>query len=218
MRNVGASTIEQTLSGLAAVDAIRDALTQGFDPADDIPRQLLPIPGGEVLVMPSAKAQATGLKVLTVAPDAPDRTVRRIQGQYLLFDSTTLSPRMLLDGAALTSLRTPAVSFAPVKPLLQADTTPLDVVIFGVGAQGVTHEKVLCALLTGIRAVNVMLVSRSRPDDCDNWAEAGSDHVRDLVTAAGLIVCATTAKQPVLEDEWVRSDAAVIAVGSHDPN
>lgn len=210
---VDADTVRKTLSPDAAVEAIRETL-RGFDPADDIPRQLLPIPGGELLVMPSATPQATGIKVLTVGPDDPSRTVPRIQGHYLLFDPDTLSPRMLIDGISLTSLRTPAVSFAPIAPLL-AGTGPLRTVIVGTGAQGIAHEATLRAVL-GDREAEITYVSRTRPD-CANWVETASDEAREAFTEAELIVCATTAKEPVLENEWVREDAVVVALGSHDP-
>ncbi|WP_437583234.1 ornithine cyclodeaminase family protein [Paramicrobacterium sp. CJ85] len=213
---VDADTVRKTLSPDAAVEAIRETL-RGFDPADDIPRQLLPIPGGELLVMPSATEQATGIKVLTVGPDDPGRTVPRIQGQYLLFDPETLSPRMMLDGIALTSLRTPAVSFAPVAPLLTASAEPLNVVIVGTGAQGVAHEATLRAVLGDVREATVTYVSRTQPEWCENWAQTGSAEARDALAASGLIVCASTAKTPVLDNEWVKPDAVVIALGSHDP-
>ncbi|WP_166997177.1 ornithine cyclodeaminase family protein [Paramicrobacterium fandaimingii] len=217
MTYVDADTVRATLTEDAAVEAIRDTLLKGFDPADDIPRQLLPIPGGELLVMPSATEQATGIKVLTVGPDDPKRTVPRIQGQYLLFDAETLSPRMMLDGIALTSLRTPAVSFAPIAPLLTASAELLNVVIVGTGAQGVAHEATLRAVLGDRRHAEVTYVSRTRPDWCERWAETDTDDARTAIAASGLIVCASTAKTPVLNDEWVRPDAVVVALGSHDP-
>ncbi|PFG30005.1 ornithine cyclodeaminase family protein [Paramicrobacterium agarici] len=217
MTYVDADTVRATLTEDAAVAAIRDTLLQGFDPADDIPRQLLPIPGGELLVMPSATEQATGIKVLTVGPDDPSRTVPRIQGQYLLFHPETLSPHMMLDGIALTSLRTPAVSFAPVAPLLTASAEPLTVVIVGTGAQGVAHESTLRAVLGGQREAVVTYVSRTQPDWCERWAATGSDQARAAIAASDLIVCASTAKTPVLDDDGVSPDAVVIALGSHDP-
>ncbi|GAB2530669.1 ornithine cyclodeaminase family protein [Paramicrobacterium agarici] len=217
MTYVDADTVRATLTEDAAVAAIRETLLQGFDPADDIPRQLLPIPGGELLVMPSATEQATGIKVLTVGPDDPSRTVPRIQGQYLLFHPETLSPHMMLDGIALTSLRTPAVSFAPVAPLLTASAEPLNVVIVGTGAQGVAHESTLRAVLGEQREAAVTYVSRTRPDWCERWVATGSDEARAALAASDLIVCASTAKTPVLDDDGVKPDAVVIALGSHDP-
>lgn len=215
MTYVDADTVRRVLSPDAAVDAIRDTL-RTFDPADDIPRQLLSIPGGEMLVMPSATPQATGIKVLTVGPDDPERTAPRIQGHYLLFAPETLSPRMLIDGISLTSLRTPAVSFAPISPLLATCSEPLRTVIVGTGAQGVAHEATLRALL-GRHQAEITYVSRTRPAFSTDWAETASSQARDAISAAELIICASTAKQPVLEDEWVRTDAVVVALGSHDP-
>ena len=62
---------------------------------------------GQFLLMPSETSAAAGVKVVTVAPDNPSRGLPRIQAAYLLFDRDTLALRAVLDGAALTTLRTP---------------------------------------------------------------------------------------------------------------
>ena len=60
-------------------------------------------PAGQLLVMPAATPRGTGVKIVSVAPANPDRGLPRIQGVYVLFDADTLSPRALMDGAALTA-------------------------------------------------------------------------------------------------------------------
>lgn len=83
--------------------------------------------------MPAEVRNYAGVKVATVAPNNPAIGSPRIQATYLAFDSTTLTLQAILDGTALTTVRTPAVSIAAVRPALQRITEPLRVVVFGAG-------------------------------------------------------------------------------------
>ena len=117
------------LGPAGAVRAMTDALRGGLDPASDPPRAAVGLARGQFLLMPSESASAAGVKVATVAPDNPARGLPRIQATYLLFDRETLALRAVLDGTALTTLRTPAVSVAAVLPALPE--RPLQVVVVG---------------------------------------------------------------------------------------
>ena len=47
------------------------------------------------------------------------------------------------------------------------------------------------------------------------WAQLGSDAADDALAEAGLIVLATSAREPVVVDRELRPDATVLAVGAH---
>lgn len=200
------------ISPAQATAAIRDALAGGLDPAADPDRRSVPVPGGELLMMPSVLPGAVGIKVLTVA----ERGTPRVQGQYLLFDGNTLTPQLILDGAALTAIRTPAVSFAPFLPWLAELDPPVRLVVFGTGPQAIAHHATLQALLG--TELQVSYLSRTRPAESTDWLAAGSDQAGAAIEAAQLIVCATTAREPILDRAGLRSDVLVIAVGSHSPD
>ncbi|QTX03569.1 ornithine cyclodeaminase family protein [Agromyces archimandritae] len=249
-----AERVARALAPDAAVDAVRAALADGLDPALDAARIQVPLASGEFLLMPSGSVTAAGVKVLTVAPANPAAGLPRIQGLYLLADAATLSPRAVLDGAALTTLRTPAVSFAAVRELLLAPlevpspvggpefehssgrwglqrgadaggraqgagaaaSAPLDVVVFGAGPQAEAHLATLRAVLDGRRALGTVTRVARRPRR--GAVVAGSAEASTALAAAGLIVCATTAREPLFDGSLVRADAVVIAVGSHEPD
>ena len=132
MRFLDADAVH-ALGPAAAVGAISDALRGELDPATDPPRASVGLSHGQFLLMPSEAPAAAGVKVVTVAPDNPSRGLPRIQGTYLLFDRATLALRAVLDGTALTTLRTPAVSVAAVLPRLP--DRPLRVAVVGAGPQ-----------------------------------------------------------------------------------
>jgi ornithine cyclodeaminase/alanine dehydrogenase-like protein (mu-crystallin family) len=128
----------------AAVRAIRAALHDGLDPAADPPRAGVELSAGQVLFMPSEIPMAAGVKVVTVAPGNPARGLPRVQGGYLLFDRETLALRAVLDGTALTTVRTPAVSVAAVLDLLPE--RPVRIAVIGAGPQARSHVATLAAV------------------------------------------------------------------------
>ncbi|OJU40628.1 MAG: hypothetical protein BGN97_01215 [Microbacterium sp. 69-10] len=160
---VGAQSIAERVSMSAAIAELQRVLRAGFDPEGDLPRGILDVPNGQLLLMPAAVDGAVGQKFATVAPGNPALGLERIQAVYILLDGTTLAPTAVLDGTALTSLRTPAVSIASVDLLARPDAG--DVVIFGTGPQAVRHVEALQA----IRALRtVRLIGR----DADRAAAA----------------------------------------------
>lgn len=203
----------------AAVRALQAAVRGGLDPAADFTRSILNVDRGQLLLMPSQSAEFVGVKVATVAPGNPGLGKERIQGVYLLMDAATLSPVALLDGIAVTTLRTPAVSAAVADVLAPAEVEHL--VVFGSGPQAWGHVEAMRA----IRRIGRVTVVGRHP----GRAEALAEQVRsvglpahtgtpDAVRDAQLIVCATTARSPLFDGSLVPVDSCTVAVGSHEPD
>ncbi|MEV7520977.1 NAD(P)-dependent oxidoreductase [Streptomyces sp. NPDC091371] len=208
------------LTPAGAADALAAALLGGLDPEGCPQRSALAVPGGgELLLMPAASASYAGVKIAGVAPGNPARGLPRITGSYLLLDGPTLRPLALLDGAALTALRTPAVSALALRHLAPAGR-PLRLVIFGSGPQAYGH---LEAVLAVRELAEVVVVARN-PERAERLAA----HARTLAPAArtgtakdvadaDLVVCCTTAREPLFDGSLVAPGATVVAVGSHEP-
>ena len=208
------------LSPREAVDALEAALRAGLDPEGDPPRQAVGTGAGEILIMPSASPGAAGVKLVTVAPGNPERGLPRIQGVYALFDPATLAPAALVDGIALTNLRTAAVSALAVRHLAAPRARRL--LVFGTGAQGWAHVGALRAVAPGLERIDVVARDRARLDAF--VARVRGEHglearaaAPDAARDADLIVCATTAREPLFDGALVRADATVVAIGSHEP-
>ena len=202
-----------SLGPAGASRAIVDALRGGLDPSVDPARVSVPLTGGEFLLMPSEAEAGVGIKVVTIAPDNPGRGLPRIQAAYLLFDQDTLALRAVLDGTALTTLRTPAVSVAAVEGHLPQRALRLAVI--GAGPQATGHASALAAV-RDLAAVTHLVRDPSRtPLDAVALGSAAAD---DVLQSADVVVCATSARSPVLLSDQVRDDAVVVAVGSHEPD
>ncbi|MBB2948941.1 ornithine cyclodeaminase [Actinoplanes lutulentus] len=203
---IDGARIRDLLSPRDAVDAITAALHAGLDPASDPARTAVTSDNGQMLLMPSTGGGRLGVKVVTVA----DHGSPRVQGVYLLFDATTLAPAALLDGIALTTLRTPAVSVAAVLPYLPEKPR---VAVFGTGPQGRGHVETLAA----VRELDRITYLTRRPVEIPGAETATAAEAPEVLADADVVVCATTARQPLFDSSQLSDRAIVIAVGSHEP-
>ncbi|KPI03786.1 ornithine cyclodeaminase/mu-crystallin [Actinobacteria bacterium OV450] len=208
------------LTPAEAADALADALRAGLDPESCPQRTALPVPGGELLLMPAATQEYAGVKIAGVAPGNAALGLPRITGSYLLLDGLTLRPLALFDGAALTALRTPAVSALALRYLAPAGR-PLRLVLFGAGPQAYGHLEAVRA----VRGLAGAVVVARTPAAGERLAA----HARALgvpartgspadVADADLVLCCTTARQPLFDGRLVAPGATVVAVGSHEPD
>jgi ornithine cyclodeaminase/alanine dehydrogenase-like protein (mu-crystallin family) len=191
---LAAADVAERLSATAAIDALEAALLSGLDPEADPPRGALAVGAGELLVMPSATADHAVVKLVTVGGDP------RIQGVCVVFDAATLAPVALVDGIALTNVRTPAVSALAVRALAAPNARRL--LVFGRGPQAHGH-------VDAIRAV--------RPIDHVDMVGRDGAGAEELVSAADIVCCATTAREPLFDGSLVADHATIVAIGSHEP-
>lgn len=209
-----------TVTFRAATAAIIDAFAAGLDVAASPARSVVPVTAGQLLLMPGEVGGYTGVKVASVAPDNPGLGLPRIQGSFLLLDRRTLGPLAIIDGPALTTLRTPAVSAAAATRL--AGPGPLRTVAFGTGPQSRGHIEALHQTV-GLGEVSVIArdtertaaFARTLHEELGLAARPGG--IPDLAEA-DVVVCATTARRPLFRSDDVRRGALVIAVGSHEPD
>jgi ornithine cyclodeaminase/alanine dehydrogenase-like protein (mu-crystallin family) len=199
-----------------ALSALREALAGGLDPESEPPRSSVRLGGGEVLIMPSGAGPIAGIKLVSIVPGNPGRGLPRIHGVYVLFDAETLVPRALLDGAALTSLRTPAVSALGVDLVAPPDARRL--VVFGTGPQAFAHVQALRAIrpLDSVRAIGR---DPSRLEEFVRSLGPGAEAASpEAVAEADIVACCTTARTPLFPGELLPPHAVVVAVGSHEPD
>lgn len=216
---LSADEVRRQIDPGTARELIEQALLNGFDPAADPERSQIPAGGGHLLLMPSALGNWVGVKLASVAPGNPARNLPRIQATYLLMDAETLSPRLLVDGSALTALRTPAATAVACDRLAEEDASRL--VVFGSGPQAIEHVIALAAIrqLTDIR-----LVGRNSQRTQPALAELAARGVparlgtADDVGQADIVVCATSSADPLFDHHLVRDGACVAAMGSHEPS
>jgi ornithine cyclodeaminase/alanine dehydrogenase-like protein (mu-crystallin family) len=216
-----AAAVEGLLGYSNAADALEAALRGGLDPEADPPRTAVRVEAGEVLLMPSSWEAAVGVKLATVAPANPTRGLPRIQGVYVLFDPETLATVAIVDGIALTSLRTAAVSALAVRYLADAGASRL--LVYGSGPQAWSHVQALRAVrpIEHVAAIArdagrlESFVERCRGTGLEAEVVAGDRS--PVLRAADIVCCCTTAREPLFDGDLVATGATVVAIGSHEP-
>jgi ornithine cyclodeaminase len=187
--------VARRLGVVAAADLLEEALRAGLDPESDVPRGVLAAGDGELLVMPSALGGRVAVKLVTVGGSP------RVQGVCVVFDPSTLAPVALVDGVALTNVRTAAVSVVAARRLASPDARRL--LVFGRGPQATAHAAAMQAVL---------------PIERVDFLGRGDADARSLVAAADVICCCTTARSPLFDGALVTDSACVVAIGSHEPD
>ena len=209
---IDATHIAAAASMGAAIDALREAFAAR--PAH-IARMSYPAAGGELLLMPAVDERAAGIKLLMVQPRNIDRGMPVIQGTYVLFDAAAGQPVALFDGAALTNLRTPAVSAVATHALSRADARSLGVI--GSGPQCIGHVQAMLCVRPDIEMI--VIASRAEANAAAAVAAIAHDRVSigSYVDAAACdIVCtATRSTEPLVTAAMVRPGTHINAVGAY---
>ena len=218
LRPIGAEEIRARLPMAGAIDALERAFREE-DPSGGPLRTSVDTSSGSLLLMPASGARGVGVKLVSLTPRNPDRGLPFIHAVYVLFDHDTQEPIALIDGSALTALRTAAVSGLATRFLARPDAERL--VLFGAGVQARSH---LEAMLAERPIREVTVVSRSRgPAEAlaATAAETGvASHVGepDDVRAAHVVCTCTTAADPLFDGSLLPAGCHVNAIGSYQPH
>ena len=204
---------------LPMADAI-DALEAAFSgPLPEAPlRSHVETRAGTLLLMPSVGEPGLGVKLVTLTPSNAERGLPFLHAIYVLFDGTTQSPLALLDGAALTGLRTAAVSGLATRFLARPEASHL--IVFGAGVQARSHVE---AMLVVRPIERVTVVSRSAPaagalvDAVLARGLAARVGSPETVSEADLVCTCTTSPEPVFDGRLLPGGAHVNAVGAYTP-
>jgi ornithine cyclodeaminase len=206
------------LARLLPMGAAIDALQAGFgaELPQAPPRSVVETPAGALLLMPSHGPQGVGVKLVTLTEVNPDRGLPLIHATYALFDAATQAPLAMLDGAALTALRTGAVSGLATRFLARPDSRRL--VLYGAGVQARAHLESMCAE----RPIEeVVVVSRDAGRAEALAGEAGARGLRSSVGEPGAerhadVVCTcTTSPAPVVAGSALPGGVHVNAIGAY---
>jgi ornithine cyclodeaminase/alanine dehydrogenase-like protein (mu-crystallin family) len=166
--------------------------------------------------------QGFGIKVVSDFLQNDDRTIPRMSALLVLFCGMTGLPRTVMEGGFLTDLRTGAGTALAARHLARADSASL--VLFGAGRVA-RNQLIALASVLPLERVRVVTRSAARAEAFTRWARgAGGGIPPDVALAsdgdaavaqADIVVCATTAAQPVLHGAALRPGTFVAAVGAN---
>ncbi len=156
-----------------------------------------------------------GAKLLTVLPDNPAAGLPSHQAAIMLFDPVSGALLGVTDGRYITEARTAAVSAVSVRHMARRDAKVL--AIIGSGVQALSHLEAL-PLVREFREIRVWSPNalRRRRFAAEHHIKA-CDTAEQAVRGADVVVLATAATRPVIDDAWITPGTHVIAVGACRP-
>ena len=145
---------------------------------------------------------AWSLKEIVIAPQNPGRGLDAHQGAVLLHDGETGQLQALLNASAITEIRTAAVSAVATRALAQPAAGV--VAILGGGVQAGSHAQAMGAVLPSA--------------EIRTWKRADGGTPEAVLRDADVVCTCTSAREPILELEWLKPGAHVNAVGASVPS
>jgi ornithine cyclodeaminase/alanine dehydrogenase-like protein (mu-crystallin family) len=217
--------VEELLDLDALIDALAAAmadLSAGRASVPDRVGAIVSERDGLLAAMPgyTPSAGALASKLVTLFPGNAGTALPTHQAVIAVFDRDNGTPAALLDGTAITAIRTGAGSALATRLLAREDAATL--AILGTGVQARSHARAV----TRVRAFKELRVAGRDRAKAEALAEELAGEL-DLAVRAGAsweeacdgadVVCATTpALEPVVRREWLAPGAHVTSVG-YDP-
>ncbi len=162
-----------------------------------------------------------GTRIQSSLPSSFEHHAPALAGVYLLQSGKTGSPLALLDGRALLNWRTAATSALASAYLSREDSSRLLVV--GAGAL----MPYLIAAHTFVRPIKEVLVWNRSPANAQqlmerlqgrNYSVSTTTDLGGAVKGADIICCATNARGPLIQGEWLQEGTHLDLVGSTEPD
>jgi ornithine cyclodeaminase/alanine dehydrogenase-like protein (mu-crystallin family) len=215
--------VRRTLSMRDCIEIVREALVSvSRGTFEQAPRAILTARGtsGAVAVMTASRGDPTdafAVKVVGFFPENASAGLATHQGAMLVLDGRTGVVQAVVDAAAVTELRTAAVSAVATAALAREDAATL--AVLGSGRQARAHLEAI-ALVRPLRSVRIWSRTRTHAGTLADEARRRmslrvdtAETPEDAVRGADIVVTATASHEPVLAAAWLSPGTHVNAVG-----
>lgn len=216
-----AAGIRAAVPAADLLDAVEAAYRDVAAGRDRSPlRSHVALEGGDLLLMPGVREGGIGasVKLVTIVPANAERGLPTLHAIVVWLDALTGEPLALMDGAAITAMRTGAASGVATRLLARPDSATLAVI----GAGGQAEWQVRAVLAA--RPIRRVLVHARSPESRARFAARLAEAVgidvepaasaEAAVRAADVVCCATTSTEPVFDATWVRPGTHVNGIGA----
>lgn len=149
----------------------------------------------------SGENSVWSLKEIVIAPENPKHGLDAHQGAVLLHDGETGELRALLNASPITEIRTAAVSAVATRVLARPGSRV--VAILGAGVQARSHADAMRAVLGD--------------PEIRTWSRGEGGTPEDVLRGADVVCTCTSAREPILQLDWLASGTHINAVGSSIP-
>jgi ornithine cyclodeaminase len=164
------------------------------------------------------RGQVMGIKTVSVFPGNHATEYDSHQGAVMLFETKHGCPLAIIDGSAITAIRTAGASGVATKVL--ANENAEDLAILGSGVQARKH----LAAMTAVRDINSVRIWSRTMENTERFANYASEKhgviveavksAKSAVEGATLICTTTSSEEPILLGKWLSPGVHINAVGS----
>ncbi|MDC0771277.1 ornithine cyclodeaminase family protein [Streptomyces sp. HD] len=220
----------EQVTGLLGLDAAiasqRAAFTALGADAADLPGKIMHpsrFDDSVVFAYVSRLSADTGAvaKIGSVNPGNAASGLPTIHAVITVLDPVTGRLAAVMDGTAITTLRTAAASAVAIDALATPDSA--DLALLGSGTQALAHARAV-ARVREVKSVRLWSpTARRRARAAEQLtAELGltvrpAGTPQEAVTGASLVAACTLSTTPVVRGEWLAPGATVVSVGSFEP-
>lgn len=221
---VGKDEVRKVITMREAIEAVKRGFILFSQKKAIVPLRVpVKLDNNTVLFMPGAilEDKSVGVKVVSVCPFNPQKGLPLINAAVLILDGETGIPQALIEGSAVTAVRTGAAGGAAAEVLSREDSKVA--LIIGAGVQG----RVQLEALSVVRKIELAYVYDIDTSKAENYAREMSERlslkvkaVKDyesVIPEADIIVTATTSKEPVLMGKYIKEGVHINAIGSYAP-
>ena len=226
IRVLSAEDVRRALPMSGAIEAMRSAFGQLSANQADVPlRTRLETDQGLLLFMPAYLKQSReiGFKMVSIWGDNPSRGLPAILALAAVIDPDTGQPSALINGEALTALRTGAGGGLATDLLARPEANV--VAVFGSGVQARAQLEGACAVreVTEVRIVGRTPASvEAFAEEIRAWPKAPAVSIvnnrKKAVEGADIIIAATTSETPVFDGRDLSPGTHITGVGSYAPH
>jgi ornithine cyclodeaminase len=207
--------VEELLDLDALVEALAVAMADLSAGRASVPRRNFAMAGawGVLAAMPAylPTQNVLAAKLVLVFPGNAMRGLETHQAVVAVFDPETGVPVALMDGAAVTAIRTAAGSALATRLCARKNAKVL--AILGTGVQARSHARAV----PRVRHITEIVVAGRTPEKVAAFAaEIGArtaSSYAEAVAAADIVCCCTNATEPVVRREWLHPGVHVNSVG-----
>ena len=166
-------------------------------------------------LMPVVMPGAMGAKMVSFYPGNAGKGIHTHFASIVLFDPEHGHPIAFMDGRLITEMRTAAASAAVSQRLAHPQSRSLALV--GSGVQALAHLQAL-KMVFPIDDVRVWSRTEAHAQGFAAAHGARAMRLQQAVEGADIVVCATSAREPVLQGAWLKPGTHVNSVGAPRPN
>jgi len=207
------------------VDAVEDTLLLYEEKKFHMPERMhIDYKGNTLLLMPCFTRESMGTKLVSLYPQNAEKDIPVLYGVMVLNDGETGKPLAVMDGSALTALRTGAVGSVSIRYMTSKKVNALGVV--GAGGQGF-HQTITACTQRDFKLIYVYDQFAEKTDQLKekllkklkDIEVIKAKSVEELLKKSEVVITATTSMKPVLpDDKGLFQGKHIVGIGSYKPD